>query len=125
MKTRIIFLLAVKANIWAISSDTRQLQFLKLHHFELERFISIVEFEISVAPRLTWSAKSMDSTDQKLLAAYARASRDVFHACLQIQEIVFEFIKMQHSCHHIDTIRHPNPSYVTSKLYGMSTCAVS
>ena len=29
---------------------------------------------------------------------------------------------MQYSCHHIDTIRHPNSSYVTTKLYGTSTC---
>ena len=27
----------IKANIYAISSDTHQLQFLKLHHFKLER----------------------------------------------------------------------------------------
>ena len=33
-----------------------------------------------------------------------------------------ELIKMQHSCHHVDTIRHPNSSYVTTKLYGTSTC---
>ena len=30
-----------KANIYAISSDTHQLQFIKLHHFKLERFKSI------------------------------------------------------------------------------------
>ena len=28
----------LKANIYAISSDTHQLQFIKLHHFKLERF---------------------------------------------------------------------------------------
>ena len=28
----------VKGNIYAISSDTQQLQFLKLRHFKLERF---------------------------------------------------------------------------------------
>ena len=31
----------VKANIYAISSDTNQLQFIKLHHFKLEIFKSI------------------------------------------------------------------------------------
>ena len=30
-----------------------------------------------------------------------------------------ELIKMQHSCHHIDIIHHPNSSYVTTKLYYM------
>ena len=33
-----------------------------------------------------------------------------------------ELIKIQHSCHHVDIIRHPNSSYVTTKLYGTSTC---
>ena len=28
----------VKANIYAIASDTDQLQFIKLHHFKQERF---------------------------------------------------------------------------------------
>ena len=28
----------IKANIYAISSDTHQLQFIKLHHFKQERF---------------------------------------------------------------------------------------
>ena len=28
----------VKAKIWAISSDTHQLQFIKLHHLKLEIF---------------------------------------------------------------------------------------
>ena len=41
---------------------------------------------------------------------------DVVHACCQRQEMV------QHFCHHGDTIGHPNPSYVTTKLYGTSTC---
>ena len=27
-----------------------------------------------------------------------------------------ELIQMQHSCLHVDTIRHPNSSYVTTKL---------
>ena len=31
-------------------------------------------------------------------------------------------VKMPHSCHHVETIRHPNSSYVTTKLYGTSTC---
>ena len=30
-----------KATIWAISSDIHHLQFIKLHHFKLERFKSI------------------------------------------------------------------------------------
>ena len=29
---------------------------------------------------------------------------------------------MPHSCYHVETIRHPNSSYVTTKLYGTSTC---
>ncbi len=33
-----------------------------------------------------------------------------------------ELIEMQHSCHHIDIIRHPNSSYITTKLYGITTC---
>ena len=28
-----------------------------------------------------------------------------------------ELIEMKHSCHHVDTIRHPNSRYVTTKLY--------
>ena len=28
---------------------------------------------------------------------------------------------MQHSCHHVDITRHPNSSYVTTKLYGTPT----
>ena len=35
------FTLFFKAKIWAISSDTHQLQLIKLHHFKLERFKSI------------------------------------------------------------------------------------
>ena len=33
-----------------------------------------------------------------------------------------KLLKMPHSCHHVETICHPNSSYVTTKLYGMSTC---
>ena len=33
--------------------------------------------------RLTWSQKSAGSTNQKQLAAYGRAQRNVFHARLQ------------------------------------------
>ena len=33
-----------------------------------------------------------------------------------------KFIQMPHSCHHVETIRHRNSSYVTTKLYGTSTC---
>ena len=33
-----------------------------------------------------------------------------------------KLVKMPHSCHHVETIRHPNSSYVTTKLYGTSTC---
>ena len=32
---------SVKANVWEISSDTHQLQFIKLHHLKLEIFKSI------------------------------------------------------------------------------------
>ena len=30
--------------------------------------------------------------------------------------------KMHLSCHHLDTICHPDSSYITTKLYGISTC---
>ena len=33
-----------------------------------------------------------------------------------------KFVQMPHFCHHVETIRHPNSSYVTTKLYGTSTC---
>ncbi len=33
-----------------------------------------------------------------------------------------KLVQMPHSCYHIETIRHPNSSYVTTKLYGTSTC---
>ena len=33
-----------------------------------------------------------------------------------------KLLQMPH-CHHVETIRHPNSSYVTTKLYGTSTCA--
>ena len=33
-----------------------------------------------------------------------------------------ELIKMQHSCHHVDIIRHPISSHVITTLYGTSTC---
>ena len=33
-----------------------------------------------------------------------------------------EVIQRQHFCHHGGTICHPKSSYVTTKLYGMSTC---
>ena len=32
-----------------------------------------------------------------------------------------KLVQMPHSCHHVETIRHPNSSYVTTKLYGTST----
>ena len=53
-------------------------------------------------PNAEMVPKSADSTNGKQLA---RAQFDVFH-----------------SCHHVDTILHPNSSYVTTKLYGTSTC---
>ena len=31
-----------------------------------------------------------------------------------------KLIQMKYSCHHVDTIRHPNSSYVTTKMYGTS-----
>ena len=31
-------------------------------------------------------------------------------------------VQMPHSCYHVETIRHPNSSYVTTKLYETSTC---
>ncbi len=33
-----------------------------------------------------------------------------------------KLVQMPHSCYHVETIRNPNSSYVTTKLYGMSTC---
>ena len=42
--------------------------------------------------------------------------------CLPATARDCELTKMQYSCHHIDTIRHANSSYVTTKLYGMSPC---
>ena len=33
-----------------------------------------------------------------------------------------KLLQMPHSCYHVDTIRHPNSSYVTTKLYGTSRC---
>ena len=33
-----------------------------------------------------------------------------------------KLLQMPHSCHHVETIRHPNSSYVTPKLYRTSTC---
>ena len=29
-----------------------------------------------------------------------------------------KLLQMPHSCHHVETIRHPNSGYVTIKLYG-------
>ena len=31
-------------------------------------------------------------------------------------------VQIPHSCYHVETIRHPNSSYVTTKLYGTSAC---
>ena len=53
------------------------------------------------------SSKREDLTNQKRLAVYACANRDVFS-----QELF----------HHGDTICHPKSSYVTTKLNRMSTC---
>ena len=33
-----------------------------------------------------------------------------------------KLVQMPHSCYHAETICHPNSSYVTTKLYGTSTC---
>ena len=33
-----------------------------------------------------------------------------------------KLLQMPHSCYHIETIRPPNSSYVTTKLYRTSTC---
>ncbi len=32
-----------------------------------------------------------------------------------------KLVQMPHYCYHVETIRHPNSSYVTTKLYGTST----
>ena len=32
-----------------------------------------------------------------------------------------KLVKMPHSCHRVETIRHPNSSYIATKLYGTST----
>ena len=50
--------------------------------------------------------KRVDLTNQKLLAVYTCANRDVFAGFF----------------HNGDTIFHPNSSYVTTKLNGMSSC---
>ena len=72
----------LKAKILEISSDTYQLQFIKLHHFKLERFNSIEFLGINLTNfrlnsqcnrRLTWSAKRADSTNQKRFPVNARA----------------------------------------------------
>ncbi len=33
-----------------------------------------------------------------------------------------KLVQMPHFCYHVETIRHPNSSYVTTKVYGTSTC---
>ena len=33
-----------------------------------------------------------------------------------------KLVQMPHSCYHVEIIRHPISSYVTTKLYGTSTC---
>ena len=70
--------------------------------------------------RLRWSPKSADSSNQKQIAAYARKARRF--PCLPATARDGELINMHHSYHHVDTRRHPNSSYVTTKLYGTSTC---
>ena len=46
--------------------------------------------------------------------------RDVVHLLTTASD--GELIQMQHTCNHKDTICHSNSSYVTTKLYGTSTC---
>ena len=36
-----------------------------------------------------------------------------------------KLLQMPYSCHHVETIRHPNSSYVTTELYGTSTCGLN
>ena len=36
-----------------------------------------------------------------------------------------KLVQMPHSCHHLETIRHPSSSYATTKLYGTSTLGCS
>ena len=69
------FKFTFKAKLYAISSDTHQLQFIKLHHFNFR-------LNSQCMRRLTWSPKRVDSTNQKPLPANAHAHRDVFQARL-------------------------------------------
>ena len=38
------------------------------------------------------------------------------------KESVFNQSVAAHYCHNVETIRHPNSTYVNTKLYGTSTC---
>ena len=64
--------------------------------------------------RLTWSPKSVDSTNQKRLPVNAHAHR--------VSRLACNGKIWLHFCHHGDTIYHPKSGYVTTKLYGTSTC---
>ena len=37
-------------------------------------------------------------------------------------QIMVNLIQMHHVCHHGDIVCHPNSSYLTTELYGTSTC---
>ena len=74
--------------------------------------------------------KEIGFYQSETLAAYARAaciawSFTVLYARLQRKGMdcrTGELIQMQHSCHHGDTVCHPNSSYITTELYGTSAC---
>ena len=51
----------------------------------------------------------------------SHAKRDVFPGSIATLRDG-KLVQMPHSSHHVETIRHPNSSYVTTKLYGTSTC---
>ena len=65
--------------------------------------------------------KRVDSTNRTRLSSNAHAHRDVFQARLPWEEMV-KLNKGSIFYHHGDTICHPKSGYVTTKLYGTSTC---
>ena len=57
------------------------------------------------------------------VAASGMCARKAWHFPGSIATMRYgKLVKMPHSCHHVETIRHPNSSYVTTKLYGTFTC---
>ena len=58
------------------------------------------------------------------VTAYARHSVTKSNVCLQNGLLVNddELLQTRHFSHHKDTIRHPNSSFTTNKLYATSAC---